>query len=509
MTVQNYQLSESYELLSKIIEFTPAAMLCLDGRGRILFGNESAWQLLGITEQSLIQQSFLTLLVNPTEQEQYRKIITKLKKTSLGEKTKKDVFLLKPNDNQEVPVEITFSVFKVEKKSYFVLLLQPADGQDNQLRNQHLSALGRLAANVASDFNNILTVIKGYAELMSFQLQDRDPFFKQVEAILKTTEYAENLTRQLLTFGYRGAETRETVDLTKVYFSMKDLITALLNSQIVLKEDIDQPLWLMKGDAEKLQQIFLNLIINACDAMKNGGRLTIRLKNQKLNKPQRVKLGLNTDSRNFILLQIEDTGKGMSEEIKQKVFEPYFTTDQNHRKKGLGLSVVYGSVKAMHGAIQIESEINRGTIFSIYFPAIRDKIKSEETKTMEIKGGKETILVVEDVPEVQVLLVELLQTVGYKVTGTSNYQEAMDYYQEHANEIDMIITDVVLPDNYGTELISKILEKRPDLKYLLISGYAEQLDIEHNISLFQGHFLQKPFQPDVLLNMVREMLDKE
>lgn len=501
------------EFMEKIIEFVPEAILCLDEKGKIVFSNNLARELLWEGEALLNQQNFFELLQNTSDKEQFLRIVDDLKKGKLGEKTETAVFQLRPGLKKEFNAQFKFSTFEAEKKFYLILVIRPAnlDGEEivNQLRDQHLAALGRLADNLARDFNNIITMIQGYAELMNYQIKERDPFFKQVEAILKATQYAEKLTSQLLTFGSPQQTAKQNVDLSKVYFKIKDLITALINDQIELREEIDQPLWVIKGEPQKLQKVFLNLIINALEAMPDGGQLTIKIKNQKLSLQEKVKIGLTSGTQNFVLLQISDTGKGMPEDAQKRVFEPYFSADNDKQKKGLGLSEVYGIVKAMRGVIQLGSELGKGTTFTIYFPAVEILNKTEETAKMETKGGQETILVVEDVPEVQLLLVELLQTVGYRVIGKSNFQEAMDYYEKHAEEIDMIISDVVLPDNYGTELISEILKERPNLKYLLISGYAEQLDIEQNQSLFKGHFLQKPFQPAVLLNMVREMLDKE
>ena len=505
------QSSLNGELFKKIVESAADGIVCLDDRLQIIYCNAPAENIFDCTSLKKQQQTFLSLIQTKEDADEFTKKLADLKKSKSNGLQTPFKLRLKTKSGTEFAAEITISLFKMENEPVFALLIRNGEASAetffNEMKQQQLEALGRLASKMAADFHSIIQVIKGYAELMCHQMQERDPYFKQVEAILKASEQAEELIGQLLTFGHDESFALQAVNLAQVYFGLKNLAVKLLEPKIELQEEIDSDLWMIKGAPEKLKQVILNLILNARQAMPRGGQLKIILKNQKLTGKQKQILNIESESDEFVMLQVSDTGQGMTKEVQSKAFEPYFTTDRSGRKSGLGLSVVYGIVKAMQGAITIQSETEKGSTFTLYFPAYQSKGQKDGQK-MIVNGGQETILVVEDVPEVQLLLVELLQTVGYRAIGKSNYQEAMEYYDEHEKEIDMIISDVILPDNYGTELIRKILDRRPDLKYLLISGYAEQLDIEKNISLFQGHFLQKPFQPTVFLKMVRQMFDR-
>ncbi len=495
---------------SSILRYVGEGLVCLDGDLRIVYWNPRAEQLFGLSTKEALQQNFAERVLSATQTEEFLKQIEPLVKAQAPSQV---IFEMEVHTatNEVWPAEFVATAFKEQGKTYLVLSIHDLRlrqrFQKRQQQTQQLDALSRLAGKIARDFHNVLHVVKGYAELMQLQVNEREPFFKQIEAILKATEHAEKLTEQLLTFANEFGGAQQNIDVAAVYFSLKELVSKITEANIELEEQIEDDLWPILGQPQQVRQIFLNLLLNARDALKRGGKISVTLKKVTLTDQQKSALEMQATGEHFVLLQVADNGPGIPERIRKRIFEPFFTTDARQQKSGLGLSVVYGIVKGMNGAITVDSQIGKGSTFSVYLPAVLSKEQPTEDQQLQIPGGQETILVVEDVPEIQILLVELLQTVGYKAIGKSNYQEAMAYYTNHADEIDMIISDVVLPDFYGTELIRKILQDRPDLKYILISGYAEQLDIEKNKSLFQGHFLQKPFQPSSLLEMVRKLLD--
>ncbi|MHB2155280.1 hybrid sensor histidine kinase/response regulator [Calditrichota bacterium GD2] len=504
--------SES-DLSRKILENVGDALICFDERGEIVFWNAAATEMFGYRKTEAVGQKMLFLLFEEEQRRLFERKIDEVEKNEGPHLAPTFELQVVGMHGEQIPLEATLSSFTHKDARYFTALMRDVRSRKkrDELKNrtQQLQALSRLAGKIASDFNNVLSVVRGYVELMRLQIDERNPFAKQIEAILKSIEHAEKLDEQLMTFAQAPWQTTQNVDIARVYGSLKDLLLKLLKPDISLKEEIETDLWTVRGEPQTFKQIFLNLFMNAREAMPEGGEIQLKIHNVRLNEAEKDERGISVGSDRFLLIQIADTGRGMSEEVQKKIFEPFFTTDEREEKRGLGLSVVYGMVQSMNGVILCDSQVGRGTTFSIYLPASETDEETMEERALKSNGGEETILVVEDVPEVQLLLLELLQTVGYKTIGVSSYQDAMDYYRAHGEEIDLIISDVVLPDQYGTELIRKLLEERPNLKYILISGYADQLDIEGNKTLFQGHFLQKPFHPSTLLQMVREMLDED
>ncbi|MHB2147414.1 hybrid sensor histidine kinase/response regulator [Calditrichota bacterium LG25] len=502
------------DLSRKILENAGDALICFDEQGEIVFWNAAATEMFGYRKTEAVGQKMLFLLFEEEQRRLFERMIDEVEKNEGPHLAPTFELQAVGMHGEQIPAEVTLSSFTHKNARYFTALMRDVRSRKKRIelesRTQQLQALSRLAGKIASDFNNVLSVVRGYVELMRIQIDERNPFAKQIEAILKSIEHAEKLDEQLMTFAQEPGQTTQNVDLARVYGSLKDLLLKLLEPDISLKEEIETDLWTVRGEPQTFKQIFLNLFMNAREAMPEGGEIQLKIQNIRLNEAEKDERGISVGSDRFLLIQIADTGRGMPEEVQKKIFEPFFTTDEREEKRGLGLSVVYGLVQSMNGVILCDSQVGRGTIFSIYLPAGREaEEKVTEESAIPASGGEETILVVEDVPEVQLLLLELLQTVGYKTIGVSSYQDAMDYYRAHGEEIDLIISDVVLPDQYGTELIRKLMEERPNLKYILISGYADQLDIEGNKTLFQGHFLQKPFHPSTLLQMVREMLDED
>jgi nitrogen-specific signal transduction histidine kinase/CheY-like chemotaxis protein len=381
--------------------------------------------------------------------------------------------------------------------------------EDQFRQAQKMEAVGRLAGGVAHDFNNLLTAIMGYSDLLLMRLDGPDPMRKNVEEIKKAGERAASLTRQLLAFSRRQVLQPQVMDLNTVVSGMEKLVRRLIGEDIDLRLRLQSPLGSVKADPGQIEQVILNLVINSRDAMPHGGKLTIEtrsvvLQEEYIWKDPGAKPGA------YVVLEVRDTGTGMSTEVQSHLFEPFFTTKEKGKGTGLGLSTVYGIVKQSNGIISAYSEEGQGTIFKVYLPLV-DVLVANATPPAEPEkwvAGSETILLVEDEQAIRGLMQAVLRMKGYTVLEASDGQEALGMFKGNGDHIDLVITDVVMPRMSGRELASRIVADQPGTKVLYVSGYSEEA------VLYQGNFqqgtafLQKPFTPDSLTRKVREMLDQ-
>ncbi len=385
--------------------------------------------------------------------------------------------------------------------------LHQAEAQLRQ--SQKMEAVGRLAGGVAHDFNNLLTVIRGYSDLILSRLQSNDPTRREMEEVKKAADRAAGLTGQLLAFSRRQFVTAKVVDLNAVVMNMDGMLRRLLGEDIIeLCADLEPDLWSIKADPGQLEQVIMNLAVNARDAMPTGGRVTIETRNVTIGKgPRRETMMLEEGSH--VLLALKDTGHGMSEEVQSHLFEPFFTTKEKGKGTGLGLSTVYGIVKQSGASIGIESKPGQGTTCKIYFP------KADETARVDLSAtgiaaklrGRETILVVEDDPAVRGLVHEALRLSGYDVLVARHGIEALLTGAKHMGPIHLLLTDVVMPQMSGPEVAEKLTVVRPEIKVLYMSGYPDHPVFAQGGVKRVTAFLQKPFTPNVLTQKVREVLD--
>jgi len=379
-----------------------------------------------------------------------------------------------------------------------------------QLRQaQKMEAVGRLAGGVAHDFNNLLTVIRGYSELILSRLTTEDPARREIEEVKKAADRAAGLTSQLLAFSRRQFVTTKIVDLNAVIMNMDGMLRRLLGEDIVdLCVDLEPQLASIKADPGQIEQVIMNLAVNARDAMPTGGQLTIETRNVLVETgPRRDIVTLKEGS--YVLLAIRDTGQGMSEETQSHLFEPFFTTKEKGKGTGLGLSTVYGIVKQSGGTISIDSTLGQGTTCKIFFP----KVDEASEPVPAVNGslgkaiGRETILLVEDDPSVRGLVQEALRLSGYEVLVARHGIEALLTGGKHMGPIHLLLTDVAMPQMSGPEVAEKLTGVRPDIKVLYMSGYPDHPVFEQGGFKRDTAFLQKPFTPNVLTQKVREVLD--
>ena len=374
---------------------------------------------------------------------------------------------------------------------------------------QKLESVGQLAAGVAHDFNNILTVIQGYSDRLLTQCKNDPSVTHQVKQILDAAKRAANLTRQLLAFSRKQVIQPKVLDLNSAVKNLSSMLSRLLGEDIRLEADFASHLPAIEADAGMLEQIIMNLAVNARDAMASGGRLFIGTAAAEVTE-EHAQLHANARAGSFVCLQVDDTGSGMDEKTLNRIFEPFFSTKEVGKGTGLGLATVYGIVKQHNGWIEVSSEVGTGTSFKIYFPAIEKQIDAGgETAfiTRDVKGGAETILLVEDEPDLREMVREILLGYDYRLVEAGSGVDALKAWDDADGKIDLLLTDMVMPDGMnGRELAGLLRKRKPELKVIYTSGYSAALLTGESESL-DGMFLSKPYRPPELAAMVRACLD--
>jgi PAS domain S-box-containing protein len=376
------------------------------------------------------------------------------------------------------------------------------------LQAQKMEAVGRLAGGVAHDFNNLLTVINGYSAMALETLDEFDPLHEEMQEIYKAGERAASLTRQLLAFSRRQAVTPRILDLNLIVSDMDRMLRRVLGEDAVLNTTLETGLEAILADPGQIEQVILNLAVNARDAMPDGGRMLIETGNAVLDEDYARQHNAVVPG-SYVMLAVSDTGCGMDAETQAHIFEPFFTTKGEGQGTGLGLSMVFGIVQQSGGNIWVYSEPGKGTTFKIYFPVAGDRpAQAKHGPTSRQSTGTETILLVEDEEGVRNLIRTSLQRAGYTVLEARDGNEALLLYERHATSIDLILTDVVMPQMSGRELADRFAAIRPDVPLLFMSGYTAKAIVQHGVLDPQTPFLAKPFTPSTLTAKVRETLDR-
>jgi len=378
--------------------------------------------------------------------------------------------------------------------------------EDQFRQAQKMEAVGRLAGGVAHDFNNLLMVISGYTEVLLEQFKADDPLQPKAQAIQQAADRATTLTRQLLAFSRKQMLELKVVDVNAIVSDMERLLRPLIGETIELTTQLAPNVGHTRADAGQLEQVIMNLMVNAKDAMPSGGKIVIQT-SQKDIDPARREHSL-IEPGPYVLLTVSDTGAGMDKETQSRIFEPFFTTKEKGKGTGLGLSTVYGIVKQSGGYIFAHSELGRGTTFRIYLPRVEDPAEhTGPARSAQVAvGGSETVLLVEDEESVRHLVRETLASKGYKVIEAENGEAGLQAAEAHEGTIDLLITDVVMPGISGRELAHRVTASRPEIKVLYLSGYTEDAIIHEGVLEPGAAFLQKPFTLQVLSRKVRDVL---
>jgi signal transduction histidine kinase/DNA-binding response OmpR family regulator len=415
---------------------------------------------------------------------------------------------LRPFTAEEVSL-----AWSVAKQVAGVLARQRLDQARQRLEAQYhqaqkMEAIGRLTGGVAHDFNNILTIILGNCELLLDQLEPSNPLRSDVEQIDSAAQRAAGLTRQLLAFSRQQVLQPKILNLNEIVSNLEKMLQRLIGEHITLQTKLEESLTPVKADPGQLEQVLLNLAVNARDAMPQGGQLTIETANVDLDEKYAQK-HMSVASGQYVMLAVSDSGVGISPEVHERLFEPFFTTKEAGQGTGLGLATCYGIVKQHGGQIWVYSEVGRGTTIKVYLPCTSE---AQEARTIKEppatrQGGDEIVLLVEDDPGVRMLATRVLRQLGYTVLEAKDGHEALQLAGAYEGSIDLLLTDVVMPKLGGAELAAQLLGHNPDLKIIYMSGYTEDRVVQDSWAEVGVAFLSKPFSEAALAQIIRATLD--
>lgn len=504
------QTEEQLQKLVHAVEQSPSSIVITDVQGNIEYVNPKFTEITGYSLEEAIGKNPRILKSEETPPERYKQLWDTI---SSGREWRGEFHNKRKNGELFWEYALISPIKNEQEKiTHYVAIKEDISSRkslEEQLRQaQKMEAVGRLAGGVAHDFNNLLTAINGYSELVLNRLGHNDPIRKDIEEIKKAGERAATLTCQLLAFGRKQVLQPRVLDLNAVVIDMEKMLLRLISEDIELKAQLEPELGHVKADPGQLEQIIVNLVVNARDAMPRGGTLALTTKNVTVDKSFAARhVGMSPGR--YVRLSVCDTGYGMDAETKSHLFEPFFTTKTKGKGTGLGLSTVYGIVKQSNGYIHVTSEIGIGTTFDVYLPSVewREAKKESEGGLKEQPDGLETILLVEDEEMIRTLGIEILQMKGYTVLAAFDGAEALAISERYEGPIHLLLTDVVMPQMGGRELAERLTKMRPETKVIYMSGYTDDAIVHYGVRETGIAFLQKPFKPDALTQKVREVLD--
>jgi PAS domain S-box-containing protein len=497
--------------LMTAIEQTPESVVITDTKGRILYVNPVFERVTGYSRAEVIGQNPRLLKSNRQDSAFYRQLWAKI---SAGE-VWRGRFINKKKDGALFTEDAVIAPVRDEKgavTNYIAIkrdISHELELEVQYRQTQKIDSIGRLAGGVAHDFNNILAVICGHTELALAQLSPDAPLRSNLECIQESAERAANLTRQLLAFARRQVIEPRRINLNELIVNLNKMLRRLIGEDIKLVTQTAPDLGQIKADPGQIEQVLLNLVVNARDAMPDGGTLTICTDNVTLDEDY-ARRHLVTPG-DYVMVSVSDTGVGMTDEVKQHVFEPFFTTKEQGKGTGLGLATCFGIIQQSNGHIHSDSQVDKGTQFKIYLPRVRgleDSISSREVP-VSLPQGTETILLAEDEPSLRQLMARVLRTQGYTVLEAADGHEALTLAQANGAKIQLLLTDVIMPGLSGKTLAEWLGQVNPAVRVLFISGYINNNAVRDAMSRPGTFFLQKPFNPLDLTKKVREAIESK
>ena len=496
------------ERLRALEEAAPAGIVAFDLEGRVTIWNRAAEELFGWERAEVVGALYP---LNPDDQQaEHAALVARV----LAGESLSGIETCKLHKDRTL-VNISLSCGPIRNAAGRVcgtmqVLTDISEAkrlQEQFLQAQKMEAFGQLAGGVAHDFNNLLTVIMGFTELVSEQLQDQPAVLSDLEEIAKAGERASQLTTQLLAFSRKQVWVLQVVNLNDVIAHFEKMLSRIVREDIHLEILPQRELEHTKADPGQIEQLLMNLVVNARDAMPRGGTLTIATANVRLNAARAREH--NAAAGRYVSVTVKDTGNGMTPEVRARVFEPFFTTKGVGKGTGLGLSTVAGLIEQSAGFVTIDSAPGVGTTVTTYWPAVDDSIEPAEVEPPAATlVGTETILLVEDETGVRQLIGKVLERYGYKVLPARDAEHAIAIEAGYADPIQLLVSDLIMPGLNGPDLAQAIVERRPDIRVLFVSGYASREAVELSLTTRNASFLSKPFTPDKLARKVRERLDR-
>ena len=501
-------LKRSQEWLAAIFEASRDGIV-VEHKETIIFANQSYARIYGYEHPAELLGSHVSVFQSVENNEQ---MLEFGRRRLRGEPTPAVYeFKGRRKDGATIDLEASVSTSTIAEEPYIITVVRDVAERrklEEQLRqSQKMEAVGKLAGGIAHDFNNLLTAILGYADLLRSELTGQEAGLSYLSEIKKAGDRAALLTRQLLAFSRKQVLAPQLMDLHKAVVDMQEILRRLIGENHELVITSTPSLGYVKADPGQIAQVIMNLVLNARDAMPDGGTLTIETSNKNLAEVEAQRVSLLPG--HYVVLRVSDTGTGMDTEVQTHIFEPFFTTKEQGKGTGLGLATVYGIVKQTGGGIWFDSKLGSGTTFEIYLPRNEEPAASRprgETKTRGPQGS-ETVLLVEDEEPIRKLVGRSLGRLGYRVLEAEDAAQALRISERHPDPIQLLLTDVRMPQMTGLELAQRLTALRPNLKVIYMSGHVERPAGDQNSLSSTGAFLQKPFSPAALAQTIREVLD--
>ncbi|MBM3933786.1 MAG: response regulator [SAR202 cluster bacterium] len=493
--------------LNAVVDASPIGIASLDAKGNIVIWNRSAQVITGWTVEDAVGRP---LPITVDEKPVYGNgLAAALRdgKTVAGTE-------IRARRKDGAPVDLNMSAAPLRGPGGSIegaIVMMTDVTEKNRLRDQlvqsqKVESIGWLAAGVAHDFNNLLVPIMGYAELVSETMPPGDRAREDLNEISRAAEQARNLTRQLLAFSRQQVMEPQTFDLNQLILDMDKLFQRVIGENIELTSLPAEGIWPVCADPGQIQQVLMNLVVNARDAMHSGGKITVETSNAVLDD-EYVALHPDATAGEHVMLAVTDTGTGMTDEVKRHLFEPFFTTKERGKGTGLGLATCHGIIRQSGGTIWVYSELGRGTTFKVYLPRAQGAPQATRVEAEYFGGGNETVLVVEDDDRVRRVAVRTLSEIGYRVHEAWDSESALAVFYGEGPSIALLVTDVVMPGSNGRELADGLRRRFPSLKVLFMTGYTDDTVIRHVVLEQGAAVLQKPFTPRTLAKRVRQVLD--
>ncbi len=502
---------EEIRKLSEALKQSPIAVVIINKHLIIEYVNPAFTKSYGYSEKEVLGNKPFAFIFGENKDDLIKEIRQTIQKKQVWQKE----LQLSKKDNSIFFAKIMLTpILNAEgQMTHYLILIEDITEkrqlQEQFLQAQKMEAIGRLAGGIAHDFNNLLTVINGYSELLIKTAAKDNALFEKLMQIKKAGERASALTSQLLAFSRKQVIQPKIINLNHLLHDLEKMLKRLIGEDIDLVIFYDKSLGAIKADPAQVEQVIMNLVVNARDAMPKGGKITIQLKNRFIG-PDFVRKHSGAHEGWFAVMAVSDTGIGMDKETQKHIFEPFFSTKEKGKGTGLGLATVYGIVKQSGGYIQVYSEPGSGTTFHIFWPIINAK-QIEESKEMVLHRnltGNETILVVEDEESVKDFIITSLTEFGYTVLWAPNISEAARILKEQGNSIALVLTDVIMPGGSGADLVADLHKAHSKVKIIYMSGYTDESIVRHGILPENTHFIQKPFSVEDLAIKIRKVLDE-